>query len=706
MADITQQTDWKSYPEYEENGFIVLKLIPRDLTCAFELQRAAGTGAFETIIIYPPSQMRASGIIYADPIPIDGTTYQYRGRHTSEDPRDSGVWSTPVYAKAGLARRQFQEEDVPLSINLADPTNQDAEFINVTGLGADGDVILLEGISTTSGSITAISPDNPFEFTDISKLIEIRGAGAGGTVFVTTIVEVLDSGSVLLGDAPPTTVNDQPFRYGTNSTEAIQIALNLAQESSKPSKIKIPAGTYFVSSSAAGAGSLKVPSSVAVVGDGPITELLLLGPHSGPILQGSSSLVDKVVISDLVLNGDKEFHDSPVGSGSAGFDFENLSNFAIRDILLVSCSNDAGTITSGNIGSLQRVVGRANSANDIVVNTADALSMLGVNTAESIGFGVVWNDVVSSSIETGLLAEDGSGSLNIAGGGRNVRDIEYTGSIEASELTWYNTNPFAAKNDQLDTFYAGTTRIRGYDDMTMACYSGSLRAVQYPFIINDEITGSLLAGPGFPLYVGGGFSTVVNLIERLNSDGNTYEIRAANETPFNSVDPASQNVLWSISLLSGSVKWAGPGPHIITGSVSILGAISASEGLDSSSGLTGSFSGTFDGEYQGKIASGTRAYHELVDVGAQSSSFTMSFENGNFKRFEPGANISIAFFGLSQGQVSVLEIDNSGNHTVTLPGNLVWHAGVADSVSSGSNVLTLTELTIGTLAVIAAKDVQ
>jgi len=123
--------------------------------------------------------------------------------------------------------------------------------------------------------------------------------------------------------------------------------------------------------------------------------------------------------------------------------------------------------------------------------------------------------------------------------------------------------------------------------------------------------------------------------------------------------------------------------------------------IESQTGFTGSFTG----EFEGKVPSGSTVIHDLVDLGIQSSSFTASFNTGNVKKFTAGGDLNVAIENTLPGGVYLLEINNSGNHTVTFPG-VLWSQGIVDTVSSGSNLVNITEISIGTLVTIVGKDIS
>lgn len=913
MAILDPQTDWKQYPEYPETGYIVLKLVPGDLTCNFELQRATGLlGAFETIIIYPPSSMRYAGITFMDSVPIDGTTYRYRGRHTHPI-RDPGPWSKAVEVQAGLIRRQTLETDVPISINLADPTNQNAEYLNVIGLGAKGDVQYFNGLTTTSGSVTASSSDNPFKFSDISKLIEIRGAGIGGVTFVTKIVEVLGSGSVLLQEAPPTSVADQPFRFGTDSTAAIQDALILASsDSSKPRKVYVPEGSYFVSSSVVGNPALQVQDDVTIFGDGFPSELVLLGPNSGPIIANSESVNRRITLRDIAFNGDKDFHDA-TGPGSTAIKFSGVSDYKLENVYNCSCSTDAFVVSSSEGGVVKTLRAEANSKNDMTFVSSSNPQLIDVVTTGSLGWGLELQATTSASLANTFFSREGSGSiketgteytqfsiareestlLDLAIGRTGTFSLGKRLSLIDSSGLWARSGPKIFKNSAgLDIFqiidtdspvlwtsgqqdaasgggtevhtgltFAETRENSNYDYDAYLAASGSALTnakvnsdfAQIAFIgvnANDifdnaidpglntpqlesgsvEIRGALLfnstpanrvfnqplwysvsllsgshnfygqdvtfnAPVSFPGGISGSLASneasqsfVIHLTDpdpAGAASGTWLEFRKIDALAGGPPDTRTENVAWyfddqesviklvatasqlagtpaedvngepdiwpaffSMSIYTGQAHFSGSkfrvaqqieAPSGVFGTASfadfaqtVVGGITTAEtasyvaganvdGLVESASWaltasfaetagqidfsTGSYTGSFIGEFEGKVPSGSEVYHELIDLGVLSASFTASFDQGNVQKFTAGANISVDIAGINQGGVYLLEIDNSGNHSLSLPGTLVWSQGIVDTISSGSNLVTFTGLTVGTMATIVAKDI-
>ena len=130
--------------------------------------------------------------------------------------------------------------------------------------------------------------------------------------------------------------------------------------------------------------------------------------------------------------------------------------------------------------------------------------------------------------------------------------------------------------------------------------------------------------------------------------------------------------------------------------VSAVTALTASLANVAESG-TGSFTGSFIGTFDGKVPSESRVYHELVDDGIFSASFTMSFENTNFRKMRASANVDVSFTGLAVGQVCVLEIDNTDDHIVILtdPEN-IWSESIVPNTPTGPSILTIVEITVGT----------
>ncbi|KKN41948.1 hypothetical protein LCGC14_0718150 [marine sediment metagenome] len=123
------------------------------------------------------------------------------------------------------------------------------------------------------------------------------------------------------------------------------------------------------------------------------------------------------------------------------------------------------------------------------------------------------------------------------------------------------------------------------------------------------------------------------------------------------------------------------------------------ENVALSGGPGPAFTGSFN------IPSGSTAIHEIVDVGIQSSSLTMSMDGAQIQKITPGADITIYFDKLGLGQLNEIAIDNGGSHSITL-NPVVWHGGAAIPVSTGSNLMTIQNTPFGLLAGFIAQDIS
>lgn len=408
MADATQQTDTQPFPDEPIPGLIVLRLTPGGgfgLTCNFELQRGdSNTGPWETIAIYPPSRMSADGILYADQLPLDGTLRWYRGRHTKLGWKPS-AYSVPIRGSIKQVRIIIDPEPAPLP---------KPEYLD--GSGGEkiiGDAkLFIAGLTVLSGSVTASSDDAPFQFSDTGKLIEIQSGSLTGNTFVTTIAGVFNAESISLANPVFSDVNDKPFRFGTDNTLALQTLLSrAANDPVAPSKVYLRSGSYLISGSAAFDGGVKIQDGVTLFGDGHRTEIVLLGPFSGPIIANSESLNRNISIRDIRFNADRDFHDDPSSTGSSAIKFDGVNDFELQNVFFESASADALIVSNSEAGTIRAIRGNANAINDISAYSCSLMVFDDINTTGSLGYGIEFQTVLSSSIANSAPSEEGSGSF-------------------------------------------------------------------------------------------------------------------------------------------------------------------------------------------------------------------------------------------------------------------------------------------------------
>jgi len=100
--------------------------------------------------------------------------------------------------------------------------------LNILYFGAVLDGIIVTDAAITASDNTLTSASNLFTSDAIGKNVLVAGAGAAGTMLVTTIANYTSSGSVEVTTAASTTVSGEKAVWGTNDAVAIQAAIDLA----------------------------------------------------------------------------------------------------------------------------------------------------------------------------------------------------------------------------------------------------------------------------------------------------------------------------------------------------------------------------------------------------------------------------------------------------------------------------------------------
>lgn len=98
------------------------------------------------------------------------------------------------------------------------------EYYKLSDFGGKGDGVELTSVSVTSGNPMATAPGAVFTDDDVGKLIQIVGAGAGGTDLNTTIVDVVSPTVVEMAVDAGTSGSKTGF-YGSNDLPSIRAAI-------------------------------------------------------------------------------------------------------------------------------------------------------------------------------------------------------------------------------------------------------------------------------------------------------------------------------------------------------------------------------------------------------------------------------------------------------------------------------------------------
>lgn len=508
----------------------------------------------------------------------------------------------------------------------------------------------MSGITTTSGSFQITSDVAEWNRRDTpGQSIMIAGAGVDSGTLVTKINRLFNSGSASLVDAASTTVAAAAFKHGQDEFRTFQALLTRAASSIEAPEariIKLDPGVTVIDLSNETA-SLFLQNEVRIKGWGQEgSRIEVYGADHATLFKTSGSNV-RVTLENVKINMNRAFFSGSLGT--MAILIENAKSGKIENVAVVGASADAICI-SGSSGIVLQNIDTADVGNAVRIVDSTNVMLTNLTDSGSSGTGLKLENVQSSSFIGLALDDQGSGSFT-----------------------------------QDSASAAGGNLVQGFVPFI---------DVQIPAPINNP-TGSWIqfieGGPNNP---GGGTVQGALFANYEGMFDNNWLGIVGIQTGSNLLtDVKDLPAFFSISLQTGATNFSGS-------------SFTVAQPINAAGGVTGSFTGSMDlqvGKMTGSILvdSGSTAIHELVDVGVQSSSFTMSFSDGNVKKFTAGNDVSIEFINLAAMQVVVVEIDNTGNHTVTLPSVLKWHLGTSELVTNGSNLLTLTQMSIGTFAQIS-----
>jgi hypothetical protein len=104
-----------------------------------------------------------------------------------------------------------------------------SHIYNVEDYGAIADYQQIHDAAITAGQLLLNSPSAPFAPGDVGKLVLIESAGSAGSVLFSKISSYNAPNQVVLHDAAGGTATAAKLQYSTDSTPAIQAAINLAK---------------------------------------------------------------------------------------------------------------------------------------------------------------------------------------------------------------------------------------------------------------------------------------------------------------------------------------------------------------------------------------------------------------------------------------------------------------------------------------------
>lgn len=116
---------------------------------------------------------------------------------------------------------------------------------DVRDLGGRADVRIGYDADMTAGNAVLISQGNArFQMEDVGKAIRVSGAGPGGEDLFTTIASLQSLTQVTLAEAASTTVTDTHIVFGTDSSAAVQAAIDAAATANVPT-VWLPKGVFM-----------------------------------------------------------------------------------------------------------------------------------------------------------------------------------------------------------------------------------------------------------------------------------------------------------------------------------------------------------------------------------------------------------------------------------------------------------------------------
>jgi hypothetical protein len=117
--------------------------------------------------------------------------------------------------------------------------------ITASPYSAVGDGRRVDDAAISSGGTTLTSATANFQTSHVGKFIRVVGAGAAGADLVTTIASRTNTTTVVLTASASTMVSGATAFWGTNSTAAIQAAIDAAATSATTRTVLIPPGVFL-----------------------------------------------------------------------------------------------------------------------------------------------------------------------------------------------------------------------------------------------------------------------------------------------------------------------------------------------------------------------------------------------------------------------------------------------------------------------------
>ena len=222
------------------------------------------------------------------------------------------------------------------------------------------------GCITTASSTTLNCPDGPFRSGDVGKDVWVKGAGASGVAFHSTIVSVTDSTHVVMSAAPSISVTNLPQNavYGHDDTVGVQACWQYSATNGAPCVMRplagAPSGTFtgfLIGSAGLQIAAGPTSSGMNVAGGALTNGVNLFCEFNGDCVSLQAGPIQGATISNLSLQGDptqpngRGFHFNAAAGvfGIGGLWNSTLTNILVQNFNLECMLSEGGNFASGGL---------------------------------------------------------------------------------------------------------------------------------------------------------------------------------------------------------------------------------------------------------------------------------------------------------------------------------------------------------------------
>lgn len=241
------------------------------------------------------------------------------------------------------------------------------EAISVLDFGAVADGVIVTDGAITNGTKTVTSVTARFTSSSRGKLIWIEGAGGAGVDLLSTIVKINSSSSVDIADFASATVSNAEVRFGSDSTEGIQLAFDIATDQGV--RVYFPRGIYLTTA------ALTPYEDLAICGQGyahiAFEEHIRTVP-SQIVGLGNFAIIDYTdsVNALFSFNVEKLTFRGTARTGSKGIHLANIFGCIFRDCTFDHFGDQAIHIEAGIDGTFDNLFG----TNNLLVRTRSEMA--------------------------------------------------------------------------------------------------------------------------------------------------------------------------------------------------------------------------------------------------------------------------------------------------------------------------------------------